>query len=111
MHDSPNIDTVKIPVEPLHILKNDLFHFLNNLCIVKVLKPIIDSIGRLERESTNLGDIWKEILFSYTSIIQYPYQDGLMSNLQMHALAVIDLRAQEFDEDIYLVAFFLVPRF
>lgn len=87
-------------------------HFTSNSILVKLLQPVVDAIGRLERAKTCVGDVWKELgtvyiqlrqidLTSYPRFIPY----------KAHCIKVLHEQAKIFNEPIYILGFFLNPRF
>ncbi|CAG8661079.1 16171_t:CDS:2 [Cetraspora pellucida] len=86
----------------------DRYHFANNEALTKVIKPIVDAIGRLESSDSSLADVFKELIYIYQHISQLEIP---INGLKDHALATINKRAKEFDSDIYFVAFFLFPAY
>lgn len=85
---------------------NDRYHFASNDTLVKVIKPIVDAIGRLESREATLADIFKELIHVHLEISRL---DIPIVGFKAHALAVISKRAREFSDDIYFIALFLSP--
>ncbi|CAG8448340.1 13750_t:CDS:2, partial [Cetraspora pellucida] len=92
--------------ENIKAIINDRYHFASNDALIKVIKPIVDAIGRLESRDTTLADIFKELIYLHLEISKL---DIPISGLKAHALAVISQRAKEFSDDIYFIALFLFP--
>ncbi|CAG8583635.1 3790_t:CDS:2 [Cetraspora pellucida] len=82
------------------------YHFATNDMLMKVVKPVVDAIGRLESNNSTLADIFKELIHIYyeLSSLQVPI-DGF----QEHALAVINKCVREFESNIYFIALFFSP--
>ncbi|CAG8731133.1 8236_t:CDS:2, partial [Ambispora leptoticha] len=85
---------------------SDRYHFANNDALTKVIKPIVDAIGRLESNDSTLADIFKELINIHQQISQLEVP---INGLKAHALAIISKRAREFDSDIFFIALFLSP--
>ncbi|CAG8470604.1 2522_t:CDS:2 [Cetraspora pellucida] len=84
----------------------DRYHFANNDALTKVIKPIVDAIGRLESSDSTLADIFKELIYIHRQISQL---DVPIIGFKAHALAIIGKRAKEFDSNIFFIALFLCP--
>ncbi|KAI9093517.1 hypothetical protein DFS34DRAFT_706791 [Phlyctochytrium arcticum] len=109
MMNDRTIDTPEIKNKAIKPILGDREHFVNNDNLVKILSPVVDAIARLEFASTNLGDIWKELLTTYHQV--KAAEVGVrFTHWSIHAGSAIDHRAQTFDLPIYRVAFFLSPR-
>lgn len=108
-----SIDTADLSSQKAAII-SDPDHFHNNLLLIRLLNPIIDSIGKLESSSANLGDIWREfrhifrILRELFESNQFP--ERLHSTVQQ-TVDILNKRSIDFQEDIYVVSFFLCPRY
>ncbi|CAG8720486.1 10884_t:CDS:2 [Cetraspora pellucida] len=85
---------------------NDRYHFASNDTLVKVIKPVIDAIGRLESREATLADVFKELIYIHLEISRL---DIPIIGFKTHALIIISKRAREFSEDIYFIALFLSP--
>jgi hypothetical protein len=105
-------DETDTPAMPLNIsrLCKDRAHFLNNEYLVTVLKPIVDTIGRLESENTTLADIWVEVIRCYTSINKVDLPAAFQS-IKKQAIRSVAQRVEGFKKPIYFVAFFLNPKY
>ncbi|KAI9103385.1 hypothetical protein DFS34DRAFT_691891 [Phlyctochytrium arcticum] len=62
MMKNRSINTPKGDIKDIIPILESMQHFLDNKSLVKILCPVVNAIGRLEFASTNLGDIWKELL-------------------------------------------------
>ncbi|MBW0549116.1 hypothetical protein O181_088831 [Austropuccinia psidii MF-1] len=60
-------DTPSIPSTVILVIENQ-DHFTSNDTLVSLLKPVVDSISRLENSNTKLSDIWQEFLVVYKSL-------------------------------------------
>lgn len=97
------IDTIKKP---------QLFENVKFLCTM--LKPFTDAIAVLERENAHLGEVW----FSFLKIHKYlahtmnkelfPAQ---YLNLHTFLLERMEVREKSFDQGLYIVAFYLMPKY
>ncbi|CAG8651720.1 6821_t:CDS:1, partial [Cetraspora pellucida] len=87
---------------------NDRYHFASNDALVKVIKPVVDAIERLESQDATLADVFKELIYIHLEISKL---DIPISGFKAHALAVISQRAKEFSDDIYFVALFLTSTY
>ncbi|CAG8762728.1 1803_t:CDS:2, partial [Cetraspora pellucida] len=83
---------------------NDKYHFASNDALVKVIKSVVDVIGRFELQDATLDDVFKELIYIHLEIFKL---DIPIFGFKAHALAVISQRAKEFSDDIYFVALFL----
>jgi hypothetical protein len=108
MENDPSCDAPSIPADKRNAINRD--HFTNNQYLSLVLKPVIDCIALLEPASAHIGQIWEGLIRCYTDIrkLELPSR---FSKLQDHALSVLNARAKEFTEDIYLIGFFLNPNY
>jgi hypothetical protein len=87
-------------------------HFTSNSILVKLLRPIVNAIGQLEKANTSVGDIWKEIGTVYQQLLaidlsSYPRFEPFKA----HCLQVLHEHAKLFNEPIYIIGFFLNPMF
>ncbi|MBW0537731.1 hypothetical protein O181_077446 [Austropuccinia psidii MF-1] len=64
---NPASNMPTIPVSVISVVENQ-DHFTSNDALVSLLKPVVDSIGRLEQSNTDLSDIWKEFSTVYKAI-------------------------------------------
>ncbi|CAG8801634.1 8032_t:CDS:2, partial [Dentiscutata erythropus] len=77
-------------------------HFLENEQFTLVLRYVVDAIAKLESNNITLGDIFAELLLIYKKLKSSEYEDfdyGLVE----HAKDVVNFRAKEFDEPIYIL--------
>ncbi|CAG8789367.1 3841_t:CDS:1, partial [Cetraspora pellucida] len=65
-------------------LIHDKFHFATNDTLTKVIKPIVDAIGRLESNDSTLADVFKELIYIYQQLSQLEVP---IDGFQEHALA------------------------
>lgn len=107
--NNPLIDTPEINKDVQNII-NDRDHFTGNQVLIKILRPIVDSLARLERADTTLGDVWKELGIVYCSIQDIEVYE-IFEPLKLHALSSLHTRSKQFQLDIYMLAFFLDPVF
>ncbi|MBW0492029.1 hypothetical protein O181_031744, partial [Austropuccinia psidii MF-1] len=101
---NPASNTPTIPVSVISVVENQ-DHFTSNDALVSLLKPVVDSIGRLEKSNTKLSDIWKEFSKVYKSIQSENLYDHF-APLKEHCLQVIQHQAQDFQANKYIIAFF-----
>ena len=109
MHMDKNVDSVPLTSAIISILTN-WDHFANNTIISTIFVPIIDALARLENESSNLGDIWVQLILIKKQVSEAQVPERFL-DFKMHTLAVISKWALKYDEPIYLIAFFLCPKF
>ncbi|GBC20004.2 ribonuclease H-like domain-containing protein [Rhizophagus irregularis DAOM 181602=DAOM 197198] len=74
-----------------------------------ILKPIKEAILMLERTYTTLADCYLYLLRIATFFKQMPMND--YRSLKNSCIKAFNERYKEFDEDIYLLAFFLHPQY
>ncbi|GES81225.1 ribonuclease H-like domain-containing protein [Rhizophagus clarus] len=77
--------------------------------ISEILKPIKEAILMLERTYTTLADCYLYLLRIATFFKQMPMND--YRSLKNSCIKTFNERYKEFDEDIYLLAFFLHPQY
>ncbi|GES85567.1 ribonuclease H-like domain-containing protein [Rhizophagus clarus] len=77
--------------------------------ISEILKPIKKAILMLERTYTTLADCYLYLLRIATFFKQMPMND--YRSLKNSCIKAFNERYKEFDEDIYLLAFFLHPQY
>lgn len=91
-------------------LVDDDYHFAINKEICKLIKPIADSIARLEQSSTTLDQVFAELINLYTTVKDVDVTSNC-SSFKTHIIKTIRKRASEFDHPIYFVALFLNPKY
>jgi len=77
--------------------------------LAKLLRPIKNAILMLEGNQTNLADVFIQMIR-----LAYSIKNFNSSNLiafQRHAVQAFNKRWEEFDISLYLLAYFLHPRF
>ncbi|CAG8457107.1 14104_t:CDS:2, partial [Cetraspora pellucida] len=94
--------------ENIKIIINDRYHFASNDTLVKIIKLVVDAIGRLESRDATLADIFKKLIYLHLEILRLNVP---ISSLKAHILAIIGQRAREFSGDIYFIALFLFPSY
>ncbi|BBN10816.1 hypothetical protein Mp_5g06650 [Marchantia polymorpha subsp. ruderalis] len=105
----------KLPNEPpinkdIFKLVEDDYHFAMNKELCKLIKPIADSIARMEQSSTTLDQIFAELIKLYT-VVKDTDVTEFCSLFKAHMIKIIQKRASEFDHPIYFVALFLNPQY
>jgi hypothetical protein len=105
----PLVDTPSIPQAVIKVV-DDRDHFTANQTLVRLLKPVVDAIGNLERSETTLADIWKELLNTYKNILQVDVYTRF-EPFKVHCLDVLHAQTKVYHEEIYVVAFFLHPAY
>lgn len=75
-----------------------------------IIKPIADSITRLEQSSTTLDQVFAELINLYTTVKDVNVTSNYNS-FKTHIIKIITKRASEFDHPIYFVALFLNPKY
>lgn len=105
----PTVDTPSLPEDVLRVIE-DQHHFRTNEALAILLKPLIDASGRLEHYDLNLSDVWKELITVYRALQEtlLPVQ---FQGLKDHCIEVVRRRSTLFEEDIYIIAFFLHPTY
>jgi hypothetical protein len=74
-----------------------------------ILKPLRDTVLLLERSSANLSDCYLRMACIAASMKKLPR--NFNQEFKNHCISMINKRLEEFDDDNYLLAFFLHPRF
>ncbi|CAB4444994.1 unnamed protein product [Rhizophagus irregularis] len=82
---------------------------LKDALTAHILKPIKEAILMLERTYTTLADCYLYLLRIATFFKQMPMND--YRSLKNSCIKAFNERYKEFDEDIYLLAFFLHPQY
>lgn len=111
MAEDQSLPTPSMPPEVRNIVRT-CNHFTANKALVMFLKPVVDALARLERATTSLGDIWKEILGIYLSISKIDV--SVWPNyidFKKQCLSYVGKRATVYTERIYIIAFFLSPAY
>ncbi|CAG8692009.1 3622_t:CDS:2, partial [Cetraspora pellucida] len=72
--------------ENIKIIINDRYHFASNDILVKIIKSVVDAIGRLESRDATLADIFKKLIHLHLEILRL---DIPILSLKAHALAII----------------------
>ncbi|GES90541.1 ribonuclease H-like domain-containing protein [Rhizophagus clarus] len=86
------------------------WNFFNDLKVLAfILKPLCDTILLLERSSANLSDCYLGMACIAASMKKLPRTFN--QEFKNHCISMINKRLEEFDDDNYLLAFFLHPRF
>ena len=86
------------------------WNFFNDLKILEfILHPISNTITSLERREAYLSDCYLGLAHIAASIKKLPR--NFDQQFKGHCLAMINKRLEEFDDDYYLLAFFLNPYF
>lgn len=86
------------------------WNFFNELKILAfILNPLCNAVLALERRSANLSDCYVNLAYIATAIKKLPR--SFNSEFKEHCILMINKRLEEFDDDLYLLAFFLNPLF
>ena len=86
------------------------WNFFSDLKILAfVLRPLCNAVLALERKTANLGDCYLRLARVAAIIKKLPR--SFNSDFRNHCVAMINKRFEEFDDDNYLLTFFLNPRF
>ncbi|CAG8489146.1 18000_t:CDS:2 [Cetraspora pellucida] len=101
---NPHLKYSKIENTAIKNIIFNKYHFVTNNVLAKVLKPVVDAIGRLESSDFMLTDVFKELVNIHQQISQ---SEVPIDNFKTLALAIINQCAKEFDFNIYFVALFL----
>ncbi|KAG0141248.1 hypothetical protein CROQUDRAFT_718271 [Cronartium quercuum f. sp. fusiforme G11] len=90
----------------------DPHHFLANQTLAQLIRPIVESISRLQRPSTTVGDIWPELASLHRAFTHTELKYGFFSTFKHHCQAILHTRTRVFaSNEIYLVGFFLTPAY
>lgn len=93
-------------------LLNDRHHFANNQDLLQVLKPIVDSISRLEQDSSTLGDVLAEFGILHWTISRInDNSKRVLTTCKKLALEQLCRRVKNYDSQWYWLAFFLTPAY
>lgn len=108
-HSRNNPNSPTIPVDISTIIE-DRYHFADNSLFVKILKPVIDAIGRLEGRDASVGDVLAEFINAKQAIsdLDIANQGQVFKN---EVLQILSDRAKSYDEAIYIVGLYLIPRY
>lgn len=94
------------------IQKPQLFENVKFLCTM--LKPFTDAIAVLERENTHLGEVWLSF-FQIHKYLEHTMNKELFpaQYLKLHTFLLerMEVREKSFDEALYIVAFYLMPKY
>lgn len=100
----------KLPPDIAKIICNR-FHFAANSELVKIIKPVIDSIGRLEGRDATLANILQEFIYLRTMLLRFSWSNEDSKRFVQDVKRIIGVREKKYDKDIYFVALYLSPRF
>ncbi|RIB25224.1 hypothetical protein C2G38_1956745, partial [Gigaspora rosea] len=92
--------------DDIRAIIDNRYYFASNDTLIKVIKPVVDAIGRLESREVTLADIFKKLIYVHSEISNL---DVPIMGLKSHALAIISNIAREFSDDIYFIALFFSP--
>ena len=81
--------------------------FNNSRTLAFVLKPLYDMILALESQTANLSDCYFSLACIFATMKKLPYQ--MNHDFQKYYIQINNKRFEEFDQDNYLLAFFLNP--
>ncbi|KAL5732222.1 hypothetical protein ACHQM5_004869 [Ranunculus cassubicifolius] len=84
----------------------DHHHFAKNASLAEALKPIIDVIGKLERRTTTLADVFLSFITIYENAKTAHYS---IQGLRDHILCATRKIVKEYEDPIYFIALFLHP--
>jgi hypothetical protein len=107
--DDPMVDTPSVKDNSVKNTIRDRDHFTGNKVLSSFLRPVIDALGRLERASTTIGDIWRELTVVYQQIKSIDVQYARFEDFKRHCERTVVTRSKAFDEDIFFIGFFLHP--
>ena len=108
--DDQNVDISKLRPDVRDII--DMQHFLDNQMLIKLAQPIVDEIGILERKKSTLADVWISLTRAYRNIRDAKIRPETFKTLQKGILQILGtMGCKDFGEDIYIIAFFLHPRY
>lgn len=106
---NPTSDTPTIP-EQLRLIITDVHHFTANQTILKFISPLIDSMTRLQSLSTNVGDIWPELVSLHQAFARTDLMYSPLDPFKYFCQSVLQKRSQSFvSQEIYLAGLFLSP--
>ncbi|RIB15166.1 hypothetical protein C2G38_2193085 [Gigaspora rosea] len=103
-------DKTKYPKvkEEIKNIVHNRYHFASNDILIKIIRPIVDAIGRLEKREAILANVFKELIYIYLEISKL---DIPITGFKTHALTIISKKAREFSSHIYFIALFLSPTY
>ncbi|KAA1090948.1 hypothetical protein PGT21_018819 [Puccinia graminis f. sp. tritici] len=107
--ENTSVDTPSMTKAVINVIK-DRDHFTSNSVLVKLLKPIVDGIAHLESSHTTLASIWGVIINTYT-LIQSTEVYSRFQPFKEHCINVLADRVKVFQDNIYIIAFFLHPSY
>eukprot|EP00126_Sphaerothecum_destruens_P003415 Sdes_comp17162_c0_seq1m6324 len=98
-----------IPKEVVDIVSNRA-HFEDNLILLAVLKPFMDTIDQLISPEATLAELWKQLISCYQqlSAVKIPSKWVVFRDTVLKAFHNC---LNVFMDDIYFIAFFLNPRY
>lgn len=75
-----------------------------------MFSPIVDAIGRLELDSSNIGDIWPQLILIKIQLakITPPLQ---LRSFKEEIENIVEKYSKNYEDSIYIVGFFLCPRY
>jgi len=101
----------QLPPDIIQAIRNR-YHFAKNNELTVILKPVIDSIGRLEGGDSTLGDVMAEfcyIRFAWMHLDEITSPDAI--RFKEEGLRILSRRAKQYDQEIYFIAFFLCSKY
>ncbi|KAH9825116.1 hypothetical protein DFH28DRAFT_877927, partial [Melampsora americana] len=85
-------------------------HFTSNQVLVKVLRPVVDAIARLECANSTVGDVWLELATVYCQLQKIDlHMYSRFTNFKQDCLNVLHQRSKMYEGNIYIIGFFLNP--
>lgn len=101
----------KLPKDITAIINVEIFGKIEFL--VKLLTPFTKAISVLEREDSNLGEVWVSFIKvkRYLSKLNRDLFPAKFNELYFHLNRRLDVRASAFNTDIYVVALYLMPTY
>jgi hypothetical protein len=109
LHYDVNIDTPDLSNDIIDIL-NDPFTFSTIKFVMSIFKPATDALGRIEKEDSNLGDVWPQFIICRLEMnkVQCPAH---YTEWKTYALRILETWAEKYSHPVYVLAFFLNPKF
>lgn len=78
------------------ILREEPLHFSVNKLLIKIVTPIIDCIGRLEHDSSNVGDVWPNFIIMRKQISSV-VMDNIFESFKIYTLNTLDKYSKNYE--------------
>ncbi len=104
------IGNTQLPFDISNIISSRI-HFAENSELVTVLKPVVDSIARLEGRDSTLANVLGEFCKIRSRWSRLQLDSSAAAEFKNKAIQILGSRVKDYENDLYLVAFYLSPKY